>query len=152
MKKESILFGIIGLLAGIIIAGFGAGYSVNHGYGNMMRFMGIDGNRADSISASMHSSNDSSMSMDDMVSNLNGKTGDDFDKLFISEMIDHHQGAIDMANLAKQNAKHDEVKKLADDIVAAQTKEIEQMKAWQKQWGYSTSSTDDSNSMMDMQH
>ncbi len=78
------------------------------------------------------------MSMDDMTAVLNGKTGDDFDKEFITGMIAHHEGAVAMAQQAKQNAKHDEIKKMADDIVSAQTKEISQMQAWQQQWGYPT--------------
>jgi len=89
------------------------------------------------------------MSMDNMVSSLQGISGDDFDEAFITQMISHHQGAIDMANLAKQNAKHDEIKNLADDIVSAQTKEISQMKSWQNAWGYSSSSGN-SGGMMDM--
>lgn len=148
MKKETILVGIIGLLLGVVITGFAAGQAVNSNNTGMMNMMGIRNTRTSQTTSTGHMG----MSMDDMNTALENKTGDDFDKLFISEMIDHHQGAIDMATLAKQSAKHDEIKKLADDIVAAQTKEIEQMKAWQKQWGYSTSSTDDSNSMMDMHH
>jgi uncharacterized protein (DUF305 family) len=35
-------------------------------------------------------------------------------------------------------------------IVTAQTKEIQQMKQWQKDWGYSTGDT--SNSMQGMSH
>jgi len=77
-----------------------------------------------------------SMSMQDMMTGLQGKTGDDFDKTFISEMIMHHQGAIDMAKLAQQDAKHDEIKSLANNIIAAQTKEIMGMQGWQKAWGY----------------
>lgn len=71
------------------------------------------------------------MSMNGMQSQLQGKTGDDFDKNFIDMMIAHHQGAIQMAGLAKQNAKHDEVKKMAGDIISAQSKEIDMMKEWQ---------------------
>jgi len=77
-----------------------------------------------------------SMTMSQMSEGLKGKTGDDFDQAFISSMIEHHQGAIDMANLAKENAKHDEIKKLADDILSAQSKEINMMKTWQTDWGY----------------
>jgi uncharacterized protein (DUF305 family) len=76
------------------------------------------------------------MSMSEMTSKLQGKTGDDFDKAFISDMIAHHQGAIDMAKLAKANAKHDEIKKMADDIISAQSKEIDMMQTWQGDWGY----------------
>ena len=80
--------------------------------------------------------NDSSLSMTEMTTALKGKTGDDFDKTFISEMIMHHQGAINMAKEAPVNAKHEEVKNLAKDIITAQEKEIAQMKQWQKTWGY----------------
>lgn len=51
-------------------------------------------------------------------------------------MIVHHQGAVEMANEAKVNASHDEMKKLSDDIISAQTKEIEMMQGWQTQWKY----------------
>lgn len=146
MNKESILYGVIGLLAGVIIAGFGASYAVNNNNNGMMRMMGMHTN-----TSSQDMMDDADMSMSDMTSSLKNKTGDDFDKAFISEMIAHHQGAIDMANLAKQNAKHDEIKNLANDIVTAQTKEITEMKSWQTQWNYSTSSTDStSHDMNDM--
>ncbi len=70
------------------------------------------------------------------INSLTGKQGDEYDKAFIAEMIGHHQGAIDMAKLSAANAKHDEIKQLSKDIVAAQEKEIAQMKQWQAQWGY----------------
>lgn len=68
---------------------------------------------------------------------LKGKTGDDFDRAFIKHMIPHHQDAIDMANMALENAKHEEMKTLARDIISAQQREIDQMKQWQQAWGYS---------------
>jgi uncharacterized protein (DUF305 family) len=83
-----------------------------------------------------HSTGNGDMSMNNMVSELSGRTGDDFDKAFLSEMIDHHQGAINMAKLVAAQAKHQEVKDLANGIITAQTSEIAQMKEWQKQWGY----------------
>jgi len=76
------------------------------------------------------------MSMDDMASMLEGKTGDAFDKAFIEGMIPHHQGAIDKARAALQSAKHDEIKRMARDIISAQQSEIDMMKQWQKDWGY----------------
>jgi len=51
-------------------------------------------------------------------------------------MIMHHQGAIEMANLAKQQAKHEEIKNMANDIISAQSKEIDMMQSWQTNWGY----------------
>jgi uncharacterized protein (DUF305 family) len=78
------------------------------------------------------------MSMADMMTSmnaaLNGKTGDVFDQAFLSEMIIHHQGAVEMAQLALTNAKHQEVKDLAVGIISAQNKEITEMKVWQKNW------------------
>lgn len=72
--------------------------------------------------------------MKSMNANLQGKTGDAFDREFVAEMIVHHQGAIDMATLALTNAKHQELKDLATAIIKAQTTEITQMKQWQKIW------------------
>ncbi len=83
-----------------------------------------------------HDTHDSSMTMDDMVSMLKGKTGDELDKAFLEGMIPHHQGAIDMANLVLNNAKHEEIKQMARDIISAQQREIDMMKQWQKNWGY----------------
>ncbi len=71
-----------------------------------------------------------------MENELKGKTGDEFDKAFIEQMIMHHQGALDMAAPGEKNAEHQEVKDLSKAIVSAQTKEIQQMKQWQQEWGY----------------
>jgi uncharacterized protein (DUF305 family) len=64
--------------------------------------------------------------------------GDAFDEAFIAAMIEHHQGAIDMAKLVATNAKHDEVKRLGQDILSAQTTEISLMESWQSAWGYTS--------------
>lgn len=72
--------------------------------------------------------------MDSMTMNLQGKDGDDFDKAFLTEMIIHHQGAIDMAKLAQEHGQHAELKTLANNIITAQTSEIDQMKQWLSQW------------------
>ena len=57
-----------------------------------------------------------------------------YDLQFIDTMTEHHQSAIDMAKMAEMNAQHAEVKSLARGIVAAQQKEISQMKSWRDQW------------------
>ncbi|MCW1908041.1 MAG: DUF305 domain-containing protein [Candidatus Saccharibacteria bacterium] len=67
-------------------------------------------------------------------------TSDDYDRMFIANMIEHHKGAVDMAELALTNAKHQELKDMANNIIAAQSKEITNMEAWQKDWGYPSSS------------
>ncbi|MEX2028387.1 MAG: DUF305 domain-containing protein [Candidatus Curtissbacteria bacterium] len=139
-SRESILFGVIGLLLGIVIAVLFARNAVNNDMQSMMRMMGMrtsamNEERSEMMEDMMGHEN-SSMTMDQMSQSLRGKTGDEFDRAFIDSMIEHHQGAIDMANLAKVNAKHQEIKDLADDIINAQTNEIETMREWQKIWGY----------------
>lgn len=46
------------------------------------------------------------------------------DKMFFEMMIPHHQGAVDMSELALKNAGRAEVKELARKIIAAQKAEI----------------------------
>jgi uncharacterized protein (DUF305 family) len=49
---------------------------------------------------------------------------------FIKGMIPHHVGAVNMANIVLKYGKDPEVRKLAQEIVAAQEKEISFMKKW----------------------
>ena len=143
MNKETILYGVIALLGGIIIAGTTAVLAVNNDNHSMMGMMGMNPDRTH-----QQMMGDGSMSMGGMADELKNKSGDDFDRAFITQMIKHHQGAIDMANLAKQNAKHAEIKKMADDIISAQSKEIDQMRSWQIDWGYTNTPSSSSSEMM----
>ena len=142
MKKESILFGIIGLLVGVVITGFAAGQAVNNNNTGMMGMMGMDTSKYEQGVATDHNT----MSMADMNKQLEGLSGDEFDKAFIEMMIAHHEGAVDMAELIPSRAQHDEIKTLGEAIITAQTKEIADMKQWQKDGGYS------SDEMMEMMH
>lgn len=81
-----------------------------------------------------HSAGNMQTSMDGMMADLVGKTGDEFDKAFLSGMIEHHQGAVHMAEAALKDAKHSEIKQMAEAIISAQTTEIDQMKQWQSDW------------------
>lgn len=56
------------------------------------------------------------------------------DRDFIDMMVPHHESAIAMAELAQQRAEHPELQQLADDIIAAQSAEIQQLKAWREDW------------------
>jgi uncharacterized protein (DUF305 family) len=49
---------------------------------------------------------------------------------FVRFMLPHHQAAVDMAKTELQYGKDPELKRLATDIVAAQDKEIAEMKDW----------------------
>lgn len=128
MNKDT----VIGLLLGVIV-----GVAVTFGVVVLK-----DGNETKQAAVTDHSM----MSMAEMSEQLENLSGDDFDKAFIEMMIAHHQGAIDMAELSPDRAKHDEIKKLSEDIILAQQKEIADMKQWQEDWGYS------SDDMMQMMH
>jgi uncharacterized protein (DUF305 family) len=110
METKPLAFGIIGFLIGGLVVSIAA--------------------------TQLNATISSEMSMSQMTNDLKNKTGDDFDKAFIASMIEHHQGAIDMAKLAENNAKHDEIKNMSNDIMAYQSKETDMMKNWQTQWGY----------------
>lgn len=57
-----------------------------------------------------------------------------FDKAFIDAMIPHHQSALEMAREAQVKATHPGIEQLAVDIIAAQQREIDQLKQWRAQW------------------
>ena len=132
MQKEY-LYGIIGLLVGILLTVVFASNAVNT---NNQRVMDMMGMRQMTEMMMDDREEMDEMSMEDMMKNLRGRTGDEFDMEFMDMMTVHHQGAIDMARLAQESAMHDEIKSMANDIISAQTKEIEMMKDWQTQWRY----------------
>ncbi len=57
-----------------------------------------------------------------------------FDKAFIDAMSPHHQSAIEMAQVALENSDNPKIKELAQNIISAQQREIEQMTQWRQQW------------------
>ena len=62
-------------------------------------------------------------------------TGSDADITFAQLMISHHGQAVQMADMALQQANSAEVTDLATQIKAAQDPEIGQMRGWLQQWG-----------------
>ncbi|MEG4247456.1 DUF305 domain-containing protein [Microcoleus sp. AT3-A2] len=70
-----------------------------------------------------------------------GPADADYDLRFIDGMTVHHQGAVNMAQDVLKQSKRPEMKKLATDIIAAQNREINQMKEWRKAWYPKASST-----------
>jgi hypothetical protein len=144
--SQALLYGIVGALIGGGVVLLIASNAVTTGNTSMMRMMGMgrhiqsmdEHHGEDHMKEVEETEHLRSMDgmMESMRSSLNGLTGDDFDKAFLTGMIVHHQGAIDMAKEATKSAKHEEIKNLANDIINAQTIEIGQMKLWQKEWGY----------------
>ena len=88
---------------------------------------GIEGHEHGTLGLSM-----SEMGMHmDMADLENAKQ---FDQEFIDAMIAHHQGAIRMAQIEKDQGSDEELAEICDAIIAAQTAEIEEMNRWREQW------------------
>ena len=62
----------------------------------------------------------------DMTIKFSGNADVDFAR----GMLPHHQGAIEMSDIVLKYGRDPSVKKLANEIIAAQKKEIAQMQAW----------------------
>jgi uncharacterized protein (DUF305 family) len=58
---------------------------------------------------------------------LKKASGTDFDTMFLTMMIEHHRGAVDMATTEKNKGKNGSATAMADDIITAQTGEITEM-------------------------
>ena len=70
----------------------------------------------------------------DDMSRMGMKSGADFEINWMSMMIEHHQDAIDMANLALNQGMHQEIKDISATIIRDQQKEIDDMTLWLQQW------------------
>jgi uncharacterized protein (DUF305 family) len=105
--NKSMLYGIIGLLVGIVLTGVVARNAVNNQNMGMMDIMGMRSSQ-----------------------NMAGS----IDRHFIEQMIPHHDDAITMATIALEKAEHAEIKTLATNIIGAQTAENNQMRQWYKGW------------------
>lgn len=131
MQKNTLVIAVVVAL----IVGLGGGYVMGKNKSSYKRNAPMNGEHMMHDGSMMK---DDHMSMSDMMISMNaelkGKSGDAFDTAFLSEMIVHHEGAVEMAKLALTNAKHQEIKDLASAIITAQNKEIAEMKGWSKGW------------------
>ena len=89
--------------------------------------MDQDGVKKGDLGMAMH---DKGMSED--MSRLEGAKP--FDREFIDMMIPHHQDAIRMARMELDKGKSPETKKLAQAIIDAQAREIDEMNTWRVTW------------------
>lgn len=69
-----------------------------------------------------------SMSSDDM-DRLTGLSGSEFDREFLTMMISHHQGAVDMATTEQTDGTNPHAVALAVQIITDQTGQIGEMQA-----------------------
>ncbi|GAA3807430.1 DUF305 domain-containing protein [Streptomyces phyllanthi] len=82
---------------------------------------GMDHGGADSDGGGMMSDAD--------MNELKAMKGGEFDEMFAEMMIEHHEGAITMAEAEQKNGKNADAVNLAGDIVKGQSTEVEQLQA-----------------------
>ncbi len=66
----------------------------------------------------------------EMHRDMAAATGETIDEVYIAKMIAHHQGAVAMAEVALRDSRDPEVRRMAQAVIAAQTREIAGMRAW----------------------
>lgn len=64
----------------------------------------------------------------DQLSDLESSTGEAFDEMFLTMMIEHHEGAIDMARTEQADGEFGDALELASSIETDQGAEIDQMR------------------------
>ena len=57
-------------------------------------------------------------------------SGETVDQAYIAKMIEHHRGALAMADVALAQSRDPEIRRMAGLVKDAQTREIAEMRAW----------------------
>jgi uncharacterized protein (DUF305 family) len=112
MRYKSLVFMVAGLLTGGVVIGAAIA------------------NPPQPFSAQMHKSHHSEGAMPMQPTQGMHQV----DQHFIEMMIPHHQDAVAMADLAIARSQRPELKQLATAIKRDQTREIQTMQRWYKQW------------------
>ena len=125
MKRYTKL-GLVGLLTAIALLAASCGGAGGMGNADEGQMEKKDRPAKEAMKGMGHSK------MDDgsggTASGMMMKNGEYSDERFIDAMVPHHEGAVDMAEVALKNAEHEEIRRLAEDIISAQEAEIKELK------------------------
>jgi uncharacterized protein (DUF305 family) len=117
---------------GIFLAAIAHADTTTNSMGNMdmsnMPGMEMSGGKSDGAYMTEMNSGMTKMNHDMAAAPMNGNPDHDF----VTMMIPHHQGAVDMAKVELKYGHDPKMRKLAKEIIAAQDKEIAFMEAWLK--------------------
>jgi uncharacterized protein (DUF305 family) len=69
-----------------------------------------------------------------MMDMMEGMSTADFEVAFMEHMIEHHMGAIKASEKLMKHAYHQDLLDMAEDIIEAQSDEIEMMQMWLEDW------------------
>jgi uncharacterized protein (DUF305 family) len=135
MKQNIILMVVVGVLVGGIIGYIIAGQGGERGMNHMMD----DGDyKEKGDRGGMHMMPDGTMMGDDdgMMGGMDhSMMMVSSEREFLTGMIPHHQEAVDTAKeVVERGGSTPAIKKLAEDIIVAQEKEIAEMKQWYQDW------------------
>jgi uncharacterized protein (DUF305 family) len=135
MDQKTMVIGggalLLGIAIGILLLPWVQYGGVHHMHGDYYeRYEKAEKSAKDTMMN--HDAHSMDAMMDDMMRALDGKTGAEFDAIFLREMIIHHEGAVEMAKAALVHAEDQRIKDLATAIITAQEKEIADMQSWQQ--------------------
>ena len=119
-RKHLVIASITAILLGSILA---------HAQQSMQSMPGMSMGQSKASSPEVREFNDANMKMHRAMSaKLTGNADHDF----VQGMIPHHQAAVDMARVELKYGTDPELRKLAEDIISAQEKEIAFMNRWRQ--------------------
>lgn len=121
------------VLAAACGQGSGGNTAMNHGGMNHNGAMNSNSMNMNGMNHNSMNSNMSEMNHSEMKSDPNAARAP-YDLQFIDTMTSHHQGAVEMAEMALKKSENADLKKFAQKIIDDQKKEIAQMKEWRDKW------------------